>query len=126
MLSDVPETVSSEPIAWRKAGNHGVHAWCGRVCVTLGLHADLKQRLGGDDAHAHRQLMAWYPQAIARYDGQPMGDDLFDFWRNEFSAWVGTVSTPRAPQKADKAAQSMSAADRVIARQLAQRKAMTP
>lgn len=64
------------------------------MCVPLGLHADCKARLGTDDADA--RLRAWYPTVIARFDGQPIGDDIFAFWRSEFAAWVGTVAAPAA------------------------------
>lgn len=75
----------------RDARIHGCHAFCGRLCVSLGLDADFQQRLGTADARA--RLHAWYPSVLARYDGLELGDDMFVFWRNEFAAWVGTVTT---------------------------------
>lgn len=77
-----------------EARRHGMHAVCGRLCVSLGLHLEFMARLGGEDADA--RLRAWYPATLARYEGQTIGDDTFDFWRNEFAAWVGTVTTKPA------------------------------
>jgi hypothetical protein len=77
---------------------HGLHAWCNYdrgLCVVYGQHAEFKGRLGTPDAEA--RLMAWYPTVVERYDGQPVGDRLFEFWANEFAAWVGTVTAKPAP-----------------------------
>lgn len=77
---------------------HGEHEWCDwkrRMCVQRRLHLDFVSRLGGEDAEA--KLRAWYPTVIARYEGQPIGDDVFAFWRHEFAAWVGTVTAPPQP-----------------------------
>lgn len=72
---------------------HGMHAWCcdRGLCVPWGLHADFTARLGGE--HADSRLKLWYAETMAGIEGTPVGDDLFDFWRNHFTAWVGTVTT---------------------------------
>lgn len=68
------------------------HSWCSsRICVPMTLHADLMGRLGTRTADT--DLLDWYPTVVAKFAGQPLGDDLFAFWRNEFAAWVGTVTT---------------------------------
>ncbi len=73
---------------------HGSHAWCGRVCVHRSLHDDLKRKGGKTDD----DLRAWYPTVLEKYEGKAIGDDEFNFWRNEFGAWVGVV-TQRPTQK---------------------------
>ena len=90
---------------------HGLHAWCcdRGLCVPMGLHTEFKARLGTDDAHA--RLKAWYPTVVAQHDGRPVGDDLFAFWRNSFAAWVGTVTSPVAPQKPSRGARTAHAFD---------------
>lgn len=90
---------------------HGMHAWCSDrgLCVPMGLHTEFKARLGADDAHV--RLKAWYPTVVAKYAGQPVGDDLFAFWRNEFAAWVGTVTAPVALQKPSRGARTAHAFD---------------
>lgn len=85
---------------------HGMHAFCGRVCVPWGLHAELINRLGSADAD--QRLRAWYPAVMAKFEGREIGDDLFQFWKNEFSAWVGTVTS--RPATGSKTGDSMSAA----------------
>lgn len=101
---DLPEESARETtprglIDGRDVRAHGEHAWCDferRLCVTRRLHADFLSRLGMADADA--RLRAWYPTVITRYAGQPIGDDVFAFWRNAFAAWVGTVT--QKPQEA--------------------------
>lgn len=87
-----PPTAKRDPGLYdgRDARLHGCHAFCGRLCVSLGLDADFQHRLGGVDAKA--RLQAWYPTVLARFTGVVIGDDVFQFWRNEFAAWVGTVT----------------------------------
>ncbi len=93
---------------------HGVHAWCslwvGRdgLCVPLGLHGQFIGRLGGSDADT--RLKAWYAATVTALDGRPIGDRLFDFWENQFAAWVGTVTAK--PQMVGKGARTVSAFDR--------------
>jgi hypothetical protein len=75
----------------RGGNSHARHSWCSaRICVPMVLHADFTGRLGTRTADT--DLLRWYPTVVAKFDGQPLGDDLFAFWRNEFAAWVGTVT----------------------------------
>jgi hypothetical protein len=74
---------------------HGQHAWCSwpernGFCVPMPLHRELIGRLGTPTAEA--ELKGWYPSVVARYTGRGVGDKIFDFWNNEFAAWVGTVT----------------------------------
>jgi hypothetical protein len=55
------------------------------------LHAEFVDKLGGDPEEARAQLHAWYPEAAAPFEGQPIGDDDFAFWRARFREWVGTT-----------------------------------
>lgn len=82
-----------------------MHAFCGRLCVPWGLHADFKARSGCQDA----SLQTWYVETLARYEGQPIGDDLFVFWRRHFEQWVGTV-TAKASGTESAAAHTLRAA----------------
>lgn len=114
----------------RDVRRHGSHAWCDwerGLCVQPGQHAEFIRRLGGEDADA--RLRAWYPTVIAKYAGRPIGDDVFAFWNHEFAAWVGTVTTKPATVSAtpDRAAKTLTAAEKVIQRQLdARQRALTP
>lgn len=70
---------------------HGQHRWCDHdrgMCVPYALHENFQKRGQKSDS----DLLAWYPTVIAKMNGQPLGDDLFDFWRNQFGAWVGLAS----------------------------------
>jgi len=91
---------------------HGTHRWCGRKCVPYSLHDDFVRGLG--TATADAQLVAWYPVAMAKYDGRPVGDDVFDFWRNEFAAWVGTV-TSKPVTASTRASRNIEAGRRTMA-----------
>lgn len=96
---------------------HGMHAWCDwkrGLCVPYGINSEFKLRLGGEDAD--RRLLAWYPKVVESYGSQPVGDDVFAFWRNEFAGWVGTV-THAPSQNTAKTARTLSAARNVIERQ---------
>lgn len=125
------ETKAPEP-AWRRPGDpesgltpsqfstgniHRMHAWCcdRGLCVPLGMHTEFCGRLGTPDADA--RLRAWYPEVVARYEGRSIGDNLFEFWRNEFAAWVGTVTT-RTRTVASRTGDSMDAAKESLRRRL--------
>lgn len=97
---------------------HGEHAYCGnRLCVTRSLHDDLVKRLGTSDASD--QLLAWYPTVLEKYRGRPFGDNLFEFWRNEFAAWVGTVTTK--PGSGGKGTATKSVLEQTLAKRAAKR-----
>jgi uncharacterized protein YdaU (DUF1376 family) len=66
-------------------------AWPGRVPVPGSLHAEFRDKLGGDPAAAEAKLRAWYPIAAEPYANQPIGDDDYGFWRARFREWVGTT-----------------------------------
>lgn len=122
------EEISTTPPAWRKASTpapqslglingaeqrrHGAHIFCGRVCVTIAQHVDFVRRLGAPDEEA--RLTAWYPTVMARYEGRPIGDDMFAFWNHEFAAWVGTVTSK--PSGSGKGNDSRDAMQRAIQR----------
>lgn len=79
---------------------HGSHAWCSperpNLCVPLDLHAEII----GASAKPEADVKAWYVATVAKYDGQPIGDDRFTFWRNELAQWIGTVTAPPAKKRA--------------------------
>ena len=62
------------------------------------LHAEFRDKLGGDPETADARLNAWYPIAAAPYDGQDIGDDDFRFWRARFREWLGTTVKPVSAQ----------------------------
>ena len=102
----------------RSAARHGEHAFCGnRLCVPRSLHDDLVKQLGTTEAS--KELLAWYPKVLAKYKGRPFGDNLFEFWRNEFGAWVGTVTTRARP--GGKGSSTKSALEQTLARRAAKR-----
>lgn len=135
-IARAPEVVGG--IAWRKPDSpesaryrHGepliqpvneqrfhqeYHAWCSaRICVPLRLHFEFVGRLVGDNAA--ERLRAWYPTVVARYDGRDFGDDVFQFWKNEFAGWVGTV-TSRPNPSGSRTGDSMDAAKVSLRRRL--------
>lgn len=81
----------------RVARSRSQQAWCGRVDVPHILHDEFCRKHG--TLNADEILRGWYPTVIAKYEGKPIGDDAFTFWRNEFAAWAGTVTTKPAAQK---------------------------
>lgn len=105
---------------------HGQHAWCDRtrnVCVPYGLHSEFMGRLCTEDAAP--RLKAWYPTVLAKYAGRPIGDDLFDFWRHEFAAWVGTVTAKPAqapPGRGQRVATAFDEAEAALVAQAATRR----
>ena len=88
--------------------SHGSHAVCFAsrgLCVPLTLHEELLGRLGGgDDPNA--RLLAFYAAEIVALGDIPVGDNAWDFWRNRFAAWVGTVTSK---PKAGRSAQTIAA-----------------
>jgi hypothetical protein len=83
-----PPTTRQKPLAYKARVDV---AWPGRPPVPAGLHAEFIDKLGGDPEAARQRLLAWYPEAAAPYDGQPIGDDDFSFWRHRFRDWQGTT-----------------------------------
>jgi len=75
------------------ARSHGSHAWCapGRpsLCVLQKQHSEIMGALQRSDA----ETRVFYARALAKYDGQPIGDNRFKFWENEIAAEVGTVTS---------------------------------
>ena len=63
-------------------------AWPGRPPVPGSLHADFRQKLGGDPNDADARLRAWYPTVAAQWEGQVIADDDFRFWRARFKEWA--------------------------------------
>lgn len=77
---------------------HGTHAWCDYargLCVPYGLHDEFKKRATKTDD----ELKAWYAATVQSLDGVDVGDDVFDFWRNQFGTWVGTVTRKPAAKR---------------------------
>lgn len=103
---------------------HGSHAWCSwpdrdGLCVHVSLHSEFVGKLGRQAAAA--DLLRWYPTVVARFVGVSVGEDGFRFWRNEFAAWVGTVTAPPAAAVHGKGDASRESMQRVIARREEQR-----
>lgn len=99
------------------------HAWCDwkrKLCVPYGLHDELVGRLNRPDAD--EKLRAWYPTVIDRMGDQAIGDSVFDFWRNEFAAKVGTV-TQKPTTASGKGNQSRDAMQRVLERRVGSQEA---
>ncbi len=94
--------------AQRRHAEHASPATCAiGLCVHASLHDEFTRRLAvsGGKGPDGRELRFWYSDTAAAVQsaGTIVGDDLFDFWRNRFAAWVGTVSAK--PQKPATAAQ---------------------
>lgn len=82
----------------RDIRRHAGHlAGCNRdKCVDEEMHAGHCRAYGVPDAD--RRLREWYPTVLAKYEGQPIGDDRYTFWRNELAHFLGTVTKkPTAP-----------------------------
>lgn len=86
-----PRPAQAKPLAYKPRLDV---AWPGRPPVPGSLHAELRDKLGGDPDQADARLRAWYPTAAAPYDGQPIGDNDFAFWRHRFREWVGSTRQP--------------------------------
>ena len=76
-------------------------AFPGRPPVPGSLHSDFLMRLGGDADETDRKLSAWYREVSAQWEGKPIGDDDFVFWRARFREWQGTTVGPPGRSKAD-------------------------
>lgn len=97
---------------------HGTHAWCDPErgkCVPFGLHDEFCKALGVPRDEAESRLKAWYPTVIAGYAGVPIGDDAYALWRNEFAAWVGTVSRKPVATESTREGRTLAAAARTTA-----------
>lgn len=77
---------------------HRGHGWCNQrgLCLTANFYAELLGKLG---RHREPEFRAWLGSVIDALGDEPVGDDVFDFWRNHFAAWVGTVTTKPSTQK---------------------------
>jgi hypothetical protein len=115
-----------EPV-WRTPGSqpqsiaaHQRHAFCATregLCVGVGLHREFLGKLGVTRTEA--ELLAWYPVALAAFDGQAIGEDAFRFWRNVFAGWVGTATS--APAPGGKARDTINAVQRMVLHRQAER-----
>lgn len=85
------------------------------------LHREFVGKGGKTDA----EMMAWYVGTLERFDGVAVGEDALTFWRREFSAWIGIASTAAVAERPGRAERVMSAAERVIAKQIEHHKAVT-
>jgi len=90
-----PQATRPKPLTYRSRIDV---AWPGRPPVPGSLHAEFRDKLGGDPETADARLNAWYPIAAAPYDGQDIGDDDFRFWRARFREWLGTTVKPVSAQ----------------------------
>jgi len=90
-----PQTTRPKPLAYRPRIDV---AWPGRPPVPGSLHAEFRDKLGGDPETAEARLSAWYPIAAAPFEAQPIGDDDWKFWRLRFREWVGTTAKPVSTQ----------------------------
>jgi hypothetical protein len=79
-------------------------AWPGRPNVPGALHLEFVSKLGGDPDDADGHLRRWYPTVAAKFEGQPIGDDDFRFWRARFREWVGTTVSQVSERRAEQAA----------------------
>lgn len=78
---------------------HGTHAWCDYergLCVPYSLHDEFTKRARKTEA----ELKAWYAGTVQSVAGVDVGDSIFDFWRNQFAAWVGTVTAKPSHRRA--------------------------
>jgi hypothetical protein len=78
--------------------------WPGRPPVPSALHAEFIDKLGGDREAAHRSLIAWYPEAAAAWEGKPIGDDDWAFWRHRLREKLGTTRSPPTKTAGNRAA----------------------
>jgi hypothetical protein len=88
-------------------------AWPGRPPVPGMLHAEFRQKLGGEPDEAEAKLRAWYPTVAAVWADRAIGDTDWNFWRARFREWVGTTVTTGP----DKPAQRKAATQAFLERQ---------
>lgn len=92
VLAQNPHAKPTNLIDGSELRRHGTHAWCAidrGLCVLPSLHAEFMAKGAKSDA----EMRAWYEATIAKFEGVPIGEDAFRFWRNEFAGWIGTVTT---------------------------------
>jgi len=97
----------------RSFRQHGQHAWCSPregLCVPQTLHAEVL----GRSQRPESEVFAWYAATIAKHDGRPIGDSMWDFWRNEIAVWLGTVTAKPATGTLGKGQQTMQAVQSVL------------
>lgn len=90
---------------------HGTHGWCSDregLCVPYFLH----QEFVGKSQRPEPDVKAWYASVLARFSGVPIGEDALVFWRNEFAAWIGTVTA--TPDTSSKSARTMAGARKTL------------
>lgn len=74
---------------------HQGHGWCAPrdgLCVLDFLHREFL----GKSRRTEAELKRWYLSVVQAYEGAEIGEDALVFWRNEFAAWVGTVTAKPA------------------------------
>jgi hypothetical protein len=96
-----PQNTPTKPLGFRPRVDV---AWPGRPPVPGSLHAEFIDKLGGDRETADNELHAWYPVVAAHFEGQPIGDDDFRFWRLRFRERVGSTAAPSPGNGQDAAA----------------------
>lgn len=98
---------------------HGTHAWCSDregLCLNHALHKEFIAKSAKPEA----EVKAWYAATMEKFKSVPIGDDGFHFWRNEFAAWIGTVTSKPTGRRVGAAP---GAADRIAARFAAKERA---
>jgi len=78
---------------------HGTHAWCAReregLCVTHEQHLEMLSK----SQKTAEELIDWYCTVIEKYQGQPIGESAYVFWRNELSQWIGVTTRPATAKR---------------------------
>jgi len=78
---------------------HGTHAWCAReregLCVTHEQHLEMLSK----SQKTTEELIDWYCRVIEKYQGQPIGESAYVFWRNELSQWIGVTTRPATSRR---------------------------
>lgn len=77
---------------------HRAHGWCNNrgLCLPANFYAKLLRKLG---KHREAEFREWLGSVIDALGDTPVGDNLFDFWENHFTAWVGTVTAKPSTAK---------------------------
>lgn len=53
----------------------------------------MHQEFIGKSQKPDSDVKAWYAATMAKFKGVPIGEDSFQFWRNEFASWIGIATS---------------------------------
>lgn len=105
---------------------HRSHGWCNDrgLCLPASLYRELLARLG---PKREGEFRVWLGSVIdALGEDESPGDSVFDFWRNHFAAWRGTVTSKPSTQRETQGNRLQRVGDAFMANERARREQSSP